>query len=70
MYKAAEIAQFVRTHLRAALPDFTAQYKRRDILRMRGHIVQWVFVGVSRSGWIDISPALSGAKSGGVKLGK
>lgn len=59
MYKAPEITQFVKMHLRAVLPDFTAQYKRRDILRMRGHIVQWVFVGVSRSGWIEISPALS-----------
>jgi len=59
MYKAPEIAQFVRTHLRVLLPDFTGQYKRRDIYRMRGHVVQWMFVGSGRSGWIEISPALS-----------
>lgn len=59
MYKAPEIARFVRTHLRAALPDFTGQYKQRDILRMRGPLVQWVFVGVSRGGWIGVSPSLS-----------
>lgn len=59
MYKAPEIAQFVRTHLREALPDFTAQYKRRDILRTRGNLVQWMFVGISRGGWLEISPALS-----------
>lgn len=58
MYKAPEIARFVRTHLREALPDFTGQYKRRDILRMHGHLVQWLFVGVSRSGWIHVSPTL------------
>ncbi len=59
MYKGADIARFVRTYLREALPDFTEQYKRRDILRMRGHLVQWVFVGVSRGGWITVSPSLS-----------
>ena len=59
MHKAPEIARFVRTHLRTALPEFTGQYKQRDILRMRGHVAQWVFVGTSRSGWIDISPTLS-----------
>lgn len=59
MYKAPEIAHFVRTHLRAALPDFAGQYKRRDILRMRGPLVQWVFVGVRRSEWISVSPSLS-----------
>lgn len=59
MYKAPEIAGFVRTYLRAVMPDFTAQYKRRDILRMRGHVVQWVFVGTSRGGWVDVSPTLS-----------
>lgn len=59
MYKSPEIAHFVRTHLRAALPDFTGQYKRRDILRTRGNLVQWMFVGVSRAGWLEISPALS-----------
>jgi hypothetical protein len=59
MYQASEIAYFVRVHLRSALPDFTGQYKRRDILRTRGNLVQWIFLGVSRGGWIDISPALS-----------
>lgn len=59
MYKATEIARFVSTHLRAALPNFTGQYKRRDILRMRGPLVQWIFVGVSRGGWISVSPSLS-----------
>ena len=58
MYKATEIARFVCTHLRAALPNFTGQYKRRDILRMHGHVVQWLFVDVSRGGWIGVSPAL------------
>lgn len=59
MNKAPEIAGFIRTYLRAVLPDFSAQYKRRDILRMRGHVVQWMFVGTSRGGWVNVSPALS-----------
>lgn len=59
MHKAPEIARFVRTHLREVLPDFTGQYKRQDILRTRGNLVQWMFVGVSRGGWVEISPALS-----------
>ncbi|MCG3188110.1 MAG: hypothetical protein IOMNBAOH_02834 [Rhodocyclaceae bacterium] len=59
MHKAPEIARFVRTHLRAALPDFTGQYKRRDVLRTRGNLVQWMFVGVSRGGWVRVSPVLS-----------
>jgi len=58
MHKAPEIARFVRTYLRAALPDFTAQYKRRDILRMRGHVVQWVHVSVGRSEWVRVYPSL------------
>ncbi|MEW6416489.1 MAG: hypothetical protein AB1482_14685 [Pseudomonadota bacterium] len=58
MYKAPEIAYFVRTHLRAVLPDFTGQYKRRDIHRMRGSFIQGVGVSVSRGGWIHLTPSL------------
>lgn len=59
MYKASEIARFVWTYLCASLPDFTAQYKRRDILRMRGLVVQMVSVGVGRGGWVRVHPTFS-----------
>ncbi len=58
MHKAPEIAHFVRTHLRAVLPEFTGQYKRRDIYRIRGPLMQGVGVSVSRGGWIHVSPGL------------
>lgn len=58
MYKAPEIAYFVRTNLRAVLPDFTGQYKRRDIFRMRGPLMQGIGVAVGRGGWIRLSPGL------------
>lgn len=58
MHKAPEIARFVRTHLRVVLPDFTGQYKRRDICRMRGPLMQGIGVAVSRGGWIRLSPGL------------
>lgn len=56
MHKATDIARFVKTHLRAALPDFSCQYKRRDICRMRGLFMQGVGVGTSRGGWIHVYP--------------
>ncbi len=59
MYKAPEIARFVRTYLRASLPDFTARYKRRDILRVRGLVVQMVSVGVGRGEWVRVHPTFS-----------
>lgn len=58
MHKAPEIARFVRTNLRAVLPDFTGQYKRRDIYRIRGPLIQGVGVSVSRGGWIHLTPSL------------
>lgn len=45
-------------HLKDALPDLKDQYKKRDILRLRGNLVQLVIVGVSRGGWIHVSPTL------------
>jgi len=59
MHKAPEIARFVRMYLRAVLPDLTETFKRRDILRMRGHLVQMVSVGVGRGGWVRVYPSLS-----------
>lgn len=59
MHKAPEIARFVKTHLREALPDFTGQYKRRDTLRIRALVIQMVSVGESRGGWLRVHPTLS-----------
>ena len=56
MYKSSDIARFIKTNINTVLPDFTSQYKKRDLLRMRGNFVQMLIIGVSRGGWIGISP--------------
>lgn len=59
MYKAKDLAKFVKTQLLPLLPDeYTAVHGNRTVLRMRGHFVQWIGIGTSRSGWIDIFPTL------------
>lgn len=62
MHKAPEIARFVKTHLRAVLPDFTGQYKRRDIYRMHGHVMQWIPTSLCAIGKMRYLPASTSSK--------
>ncbi len=59
MYKAKDLAKFVKAQLLPLLPDeYTAVHGNRTVLRMRGHLVQWIGIGASRSGWIEVFPTL------------
>lgn len=59
MYKARDLAKFVKTQLLPLLPEeYSAVHGDRTVFRMRGHLVQWIGIGTSRSGWIEIFPTL------------
>jgi len=59
MYKAKDLAKFVKTQLLPLLPDeYTAVHGNRTVLRMRGHFVQWIGLSVGRGGYMKVIPTL------------
>lgn len=59
MYKAKDLAKFVKTQLLPLLPEeYSAVHGNRTVLRMRGHLVQWIGLDVGRGGYIKIVPTL------------
>jgi hypothetical protein len=58
VYKAIEIARFVRTYLRTALPIDYQFYGKRDLVRMRGNFAQLLLIAQARGNYLRILPTL------------
>lgn len=56
MYKRKDIARFAYDYLQPLLADSYERYKKGDLVRMRGNLVEGLLIGVSRGGWIHIYP--------------
>lgn len=58
MYKAIEIARFVKQCLQPQLPIAYQMYGKRDLVRMRGNFAQLVLIAQGRGHYLSVLPTL------------